>query len=75
MTPYYQTPDGKVTLYAGHVLDVLREMSAESVNCVVTSPPYWSLRKYDLGHTAWGIDASAKYLDMAIGRVKQGVLG
>lgn len=29
---------------------------------------------YHLGRTAWGIDASAKYLDMAIERVKQGVL-
>jgi DNA modification methylase len=29
---------------------------------------------YHLGRTAIGIDASAKYLDMAIGRVKQGAL-
>jgi len=29
---------------------------------------------YHLGRTAIGIDASAKYLDMAIERVKQGVL-
>ena len=29
---------------------------------------------YHLGRTAWGIDASAKYLDMAIERVKQGAL-
>jgi hypothetical protein len=29
---------------------------------------------YHLGRQAIGIDASAKYLDMAIGRVKQGAL-
>ena len=29
---------------------------------------------YHLGRTAIGVDASAKYLDMAIGRVKQGAL-
>ena len=52
--PYYQTPDGKVTLYHGHVLDVLREMPAESVNCVCTSPPYWSLRRYDCPDQSWG---------------------
>src|SRR3990167_3974329 len=30
----------------GHVLDILRQMPSESVNCVVTSPPYWALRNY-----------------------------
>jgi len=54
VTPYYQTPDGKVTLHHGHVLDVLREMPAESVNCCVTSPPYWSLRRYDCPDQRWG---------------------
>lgn len=56
LAPYYQTPDGKVALYAGHVIDVLREMPAESVNCCVTSPPYWSLRKYDCEPVIWGGD-------------------
>ncbi len=61
MEPYYATPDGKVTLYAGHVLDVLREMPAESVNCVVTSPPYWSLRKYDCEPVVWGGDPECEH--------------
>ena len=30
----------------GDVLDRLREMPDESVQCCVTSPPYWSLRDY-----------------------------
>jgi DNA modification methylase len=34
------------TLYQGHVIDVLAQLPEESVNCVVTSPPYWGLRKY-----------------------------
>ena len=38
--------DGDVTLYQGDVLDVLREMDAESVQTCVTSPPYWGLRDY-----------------------------
>jgi len=59
--PYYATPDGKVTLYAGHVLDVLREMPAESVNCCVTSPPYWSLRKYDCEPVIWGGDPNCPH--------------
>ena len=61
MIPYYATPDGKVTLYAGHVIDVLREMPAESVNCVCTSPPYWSLRKYDVEPVIWGGDPNCPH--------------
>jgi DNA modification methylase len=30
----------------GDVIDRLREMPEESVQCVVTSPPYWGLRDY-----------------------------
>lgn len=41
-------------LHQGHILDVLAAMDAESVNCIVTSPPYWSLRKYDAEDTTWG---------------------
>jgi DNA modification methylase len=40
--------DDWLTLYNGDWLDVLRELAAESVHCVVTSPPYWGLRDY--GH-------------------------
>ncbi len=35
-------------IHQGDVLERLREMPSESVNCVVTSPPYWGLRDY--GH-------------------------
>jgi DNA modification methylase len=30
----------------GHVTDILKEIETESVQCVVTSPPYWGLRDY-----------------------------
>lgn len=42
--PYYA--DAAVSLYHGSALDVLRQMPAESVHCVVTSPPYYGLRDY-----------------------------
>lgn len=35
-----------VTLYQGHVIDVLNSLPEESVNCCITSPPYWGLRDY-----------------------------
>ena len=44
MTVYWQDP--YTTLHHGDVLDVLRELPSESVQCVVTSPPYWGLRSY-----------------------------
>ena len=49
--PYYQAENA--SLYIGHVLDVLAALPAESVSCVVTSPPYWSLRKYDAPDVRW----------------------
>lgn len=54
MTPYMD--DGQVTLLQGHVLDRLRELPAESVQCCVTSPPYWALRSYGTEPQVWGGD-------------------
>jgi DNA modification methylase len=34
------------TCHLGHVLDVLPTLPERSVQCVVTSPPYWGLRDY-----------------------------
>ena len=57
------------TLHIGDALTVLRTMPAESVHCVVTSPPYWGLRDYGTGtcdhviaemRTKRGLDACAK---------------
>lgn len=44
MQPYYE--DDQVTLLHGDSLEVLRTLPDESVNCVVTSPPYFGLRDY-----------------------------
>lgn len=37
----------------GHVLDKLKELPDESVDCVFTSPPYWSLRCYQTEPQIW----------------------
>lgn len=44
--PYYSNSDG--SLYQGDALAVLKELPDESVNCCVTSPPYWGLRDYSV---------------------------
>jgi len=38
--PYYATPDGKVTLYAGDCREAMAEMPENSVDAIVTDPPY-----------------------------------
>ena len=46
LTPSYQ--DDWLTVYGGDCRTVMAEMEAESVHCVVTSPPYWGLRDYGI---------------------------
>jgi DNA modification methylase len=38
----------RATLYCGDALAVLKTLPDESVQCVVTSPPYWGLRDYGM---------------------------
>lgn len=41
-------------IYNGHAIDVLRTFPSESIDCVITSPPYWGLRNYgDDASTIW----------------------
>lgn len=61
MTPYYA--DDQVTLHHGDALEVLRTLPAGSVDCCVTSPPYYGLRDYgEPGQ--YGLEASpAAYVE------------
>lgn len=38
--------DGRVTLHLGDCIEAMQGMESDSVDCVVTSPPYWWLRDY-----------------------------
>lgn len=44
MSPYYQ--DDSITLHHGDSLEVSRTLESGSVDCIVTSPPYYGLRDY-----------------------------
>jgi len=45
--PTWQTNDHKtVKIYQGDVRDVVKRLPSKSVQCIVTSPPYWALRDY-----------------------------
>jgi len=47
MKPQSMFPSkSKIELLHGDCLEVMKAMSEQSVNCCVTSPPYWGLRDY-----------------------------
>lgn len=46
-------------LFEGDALTVLRDIPAESIHCVMTSPPYWGKREYENG----GIGLERDYRD------------
>lgn len=41
-------------VYLGNAIDIIRTFPDESVDCVVTSPPYYGLRDYGTGHWEGG---------------------
>lgn len=53
MKPYYE--HAGITIYHGNALDILRELPGESINCCITSPPYWGLRDYGTGEWTGGL--------------------
>lgn len=50
-------------IYEGNCLDVIRTFPDKSIDCVITSPPYWQLRDY--GWTGqWGMEKTfQEYLE------------
>lgn len=46
MNPYYYTTNGR--LYHAEVMEGLKEIWDETIQCVVTSPPYWGIRNYEV---------------------------
>lgn len=42
------------TIICGSTLDTLKQMECESIDCCITSPPYWGLRSYSTDGQVWG---------------------
>jgi len=53
----------KYIFVCGDSLEVLKTISAETVNCVITSPPYWNLREYDVAENSNVIGNELDYDD------------
>ena len=45
-----------IELKIGNVLDKLKRIESDSVDCIVTSPPYYGLRKYKAPEVWWDTD-------------------
>ncbi len=52
MEPLYKTEYGQI--YCGDCIQILRQFNDESINCCITSPPYWNLRNYNTGQWVGG---------------------
>jgi DNA modification methylase len=50
-----------VTVYLGDAREVLATLPSASVDCCITSPPYWGLRDYDLEPQLWGGDPACQH--------------
>lgn len=61
MTASTVTDTTAVTILTGDCREVLPTLPAESVQAVITSPPYWSLRDYGNPPSAWGGDPTCEH--------------
>jgi len=65
MMPYYE--DSHVKLLCGDATTMLGTLPTGSVHCVVTSPPYWSLRDYHVDGQI-GLEPT---IELYVGRIVQ----
>jgi DNA modification methylase len=68
--PAYQA--GGVSVYLGDAREVMADLPPESVDCVVTSPPYWGLRDFGVPPTVWGGEPGCRHRWGALLRGRRG---
>ncbi|MGC8584879.1 MAG: DNA-methyltransferase [Thermoplasmata archaeon] len=56
-----------------NALDALKEMPDESIDCVITSPPYYGLRSYKGADTTWGGNPECDH--EWVGYIRKGMSG
>ena len=62
------------TIIQGHVLKILREFSDNSIDMVVTSPPYYKMRSYDVTPQIFGGDINCHH-EWSVISVEKGTSG
>ncbi len=58
---------GSVQILPGDSRDILPQLEARSVQCCVTSPPYWGLRDYDHSAQIGAESSPEKYVENLVG--------
>ena len=51
----------RIELKIGNILDRIKEIRDNSIDCIVTSPPYYGLRSYKGAETIWGGNPECKH--------------
>jgi len=57
---------GGITIHQGDCLDILRDIPSGSVNCCITSPPFWRLRDYGMDDQIGLEDTPAGYVSRMV---------
>lgn len=63
--PYYE--DDHATLHHGDATEVLAALPAQSVDCIVTSPPYFGLRDYGVDGQIGGESSPVEFVAALVG--------
>ena len=50
-----------MVILLGDAANVLKDFKDESIDCVVTSPPYWALRDYKVEGSVWDADPNCEH--------------
>ena len=53
--------DWENKIHLGHCIDVLKTLPDKSVDCCITSPPYWSLRNYETEPSIFGGESKCNH--------------
>jgi site-specific DNA-methyltransferase (cytosine-N4-specific) len=69
----YNIEDIKNTILHGHVIDQLKKIPDNSIDMMVTSPPYYALRRYGTTPLVWGGDPNCNH-EWEYG-IKKGISG
>lgn len=70
VSEYIKTNSAFPLFVQGDSLDVLRDIASETVDCCVTSPPYWQKRQYENGGI--GLESSPnEYIDCLFAIIKE----
>ena len=59
------------TIYPGDCLEVLKDFPDESINCVITSPPYWAVRDYGVDNQIGLEEHPQQYIDKIVAVMKE----